>query len=175
VLIAVTLVGTVAWYAVRARRAGGPVRTHVALAVAGGLAVPTCYVVAGMADAIADPEGMIPAVGLPLLGLGALTGAAYFVLGPWRRTAAAVSVGCLVTGAATVLGAWSPGLLEPVLITVGLLALARYERSRLLAVAAVAVPVALVVFPDGTLSMLVPAAIALAVAIAALVRENSLA
>jgi hypothetical protein len=172
VLIAVTAVGSVAWYAFLARRAGGSVRAYVRLAVAAGLAVPACYVVAGLADAIADPAGMVPSVGLPLLGLGALAGGwAYF--GPWRRTAAAIGLVCLVTGAATVLGAWSSGLLEPVLITAGLLALARYERSRLLAVAALAVLVALVVFSDEVLSILVPAVIALATAIVALVRQNS--
>jgi hypothetical protein len=172
VLIVVTLVGTVAWYAFRARRAGGSVRTHVALAVAAGLAVPACYIVAGLAGAIADPAGMVLSVGLPLLVLAALAGTAARS-GFWRRTAAAVAIVCAVTGFATVLGAWSPGLLESALITVSLLALAWYERSRLLAVTAVAVPVALVALPDGVLAMLVPAAIALAVAIAALVRQNS--
>jgi hypothetical protein len=173
VLITVTLVGTVAWYAWRARRSGGSVGTHVVLAVTGGLAVATCHVVADFADSVTDPAGLVPSVGLPLLGLGVLAGAwAYFRLGPWRRTAATIGITCTVTGAATVLGAWSPGLLDPVLITVGLLALARHERSRLLAVAAVVVLAALLVFADGVLSTLVPAALVLATAIVALVRQN---
>lgn len=173
VLIAVTLVGTVAWYAWRARRSGGSVGTHVALAVTGALAVATCHVVADFADSVADPAGLVPSVGLPLLGLGVLAAAwAWFRLGPWRRTAAAIGIVCTVTGAATVLGAWSPGLLDPVLLTVGLLALARYERSWLLAVAAVVVFAALLVFPDGVLSTLVPAALVLATAIVTLVRQN---
>lgn len=173
VLITATLVGAVAWYAWRARRAGGSVRAHVALAVGGGIAVPACYVVAGAADAIGDTAGLVPSVGLPLLGLGALTGAwAYFLRGPWRRTAATISVVALVASVGTVLGAWSPGLLDPLLIASGLLVLARYERSRLLAVVAGTVLVALVVFPDGTASMLIPAVIVLATAIVALVRRN---
>jgi hypothetical protein len=71
-----------------------------------------------------------------------------------------------------VLGAWSPGLLDPVIIAGGLLILARYERSRLLAVVAVAVLVAMVVFPVGMLSTLIPAVMMLAAAIVALVRQS---
>jgi hypothetical protein len=78
----------------------------------------------------------------------------------------------LVVGVGTVLGAWSPGLLEPVLIAAGLVALAWYERSRLLVLVAGAVLAALVVIPDGTLSTLVPAVIVLAAAIVALARRN---
>lgn len=173
VLVTVTLVGTVAWYARRARRAGGSVRTHVALAVSGAIAVPACYAVAGAADVMADPAELVRSVGLPLLLLGALLGAAaYFRVGPWRRTAATIGVVCLVAGVGTVLGAWLPGLLAPVLIAAGLLAIARYERSRLLAVVAGTVFVALVVFPDGTLSTLIPAVVVLAAAIVTLVRRN---
>jgi hypothetical protein len=167
------VLGAVAWYAWLARKAGGSVRAHVTLGVTGGIAVPACYVVAGAADAIADPAGMVPSVGLPLLGLGGLTGAwAYFRQGPWRRTAAAVSVVSLVVGVGTVLGSWSPGLLDPVLIAAGVLVLARYERSRLLAVLAGVLLVVLVVFPDGTLSTLIPAVLVLAAAIVTLVRRN---
>lgn len=172
VLVTVTLVGTLAWYA---RRAGRSVRTHVALAVGGAIAVPACYFVAAAADAMADPAAMVRSVGLPLLGLGALLGAwAYFRRGPWRRAAAVIGVVCLVAGVGTVLGAWSPGLLDPVFITAGLLAIAWYERSRLLAVVAGVVLVALVVFPDGTFSTLVPAVIVLATAVVALVRRTGL-
>jgi hypothetical protein len=173
VLITATFVAAVAWYARRARRAGGSVRAHVALAVGGAIAVPACYVAAGTADAIGDPAALVPAVGLPLLGLGGLAGAwAYFRRGAWRRTAAVVSVGSLVVGVGAVLGSWSPGLLDPVLIATGLLVLAGYERSRLLAVLAGTVLVALVAFPEGALSMLVPAVLVLATAITALVRRG---
>jgi hypothetical protein len=173
VLITVTFVATVAWYARRARRAERSARPYVVLTVAGGLAVPACYVVAGIADATANPAELVPSVAWPLLLLGVLTGAwAYFRLGPWRRTTATVGIVCTVTGLATVLGALAPGLLEPVLIGAGLLTLSWYERSRLLAAAAVAVAAALVVFPDGPLSTLIAAVLALATAIAALVRQN---
>ena len=79
---------------------------------------------------------------------------------------------CLLVGTGTVLGAWAPGLLEPVVITGGLLALARFERSRLLAVVALLVLAAMLVFPVSTLSMLVPAMVVLAAAITVLVRQG---
>jgi hypothetical protein len=174
VLITATVVGTVAWYGRRSRRVGGSVRPYVVLAVVGGLSVPTCYVVAGLAATMPVAAGMVASVGLPLLGLGALLGAwAYFRRGSWRRAAAVTGVVCLVSGVATVLGAWSPGLLAPVLIAAGLLTLAWYERSRLLTVVACAVAASLVLLPVGMLSTLVPAVIVLAAAILALARRNS--
>lgn len=113
----------------------------------------------------------MPSVGLPLVVLGVLAGL-YYRLGPRRRMAAVTSAVCLGAGVAVVLGAWSPGLLDPVLIAAGLLVLARFERSRLVAVVAVPVLVALLVVPDGTLRMLVPAVVVLVAAIAALVRRG---
>ena len=168
VLITVCLVGTAAWYA---RRDGRSVRGHVAVAVGGSAAIWICHVIAGIADATAGLGELVPSVGLPLLVLGVLAGA-YFWLGPRRRAAAVVSVVCLGAGIAVVLGAWSPGLLDPVLIACGLLALAWYERSRLVVVVAFLVLAALLVVPDGTLRILVPAVIALAAAIVALVRRG---
>lgn len=173
VLVAGTLVATVAWYGRRARRAGGSVRTYVMVAVGGGVAVLLAYAAGGLADAIPDPAGLVTSVGLPLVVLGALAGTwAYLRLGPWQRQAAMISVLCLMTGAGTVLGAWAPGLLDPVIIAGGLLALARFERSRLLAAVAVAVLATMAVYPVGTLSMLVPAMIVLAAGIVALVRQG---
>jgi hypothetical protein len=135
--------------------------------------VPAGYVVVGMADTTTDPVKLVTSVGLPLIGLGVLATAwAYFRLGPWRRAAALISAACLVVGVGTVLGAWSPGLLDPVIIAGGLLILSWYERSRLLAVVAVAVLVAMMVFPVGMLSTLIPAVMILAAAIVALVRQS---
>ncbi|MFC4852671.1 hypothetical protein [Actinophytocola glycyrrhizae] len=57
---------------------------------------------------------------------------------------------------------------EPVLIAAGLLAMARYERSRLLVVVAGVVATVLVAVPEGTMSTLIPAVIVLAAAFAAL-------
>jgi hypothetical protein len=175
VLVTVTLVATVAWYGWRARRAGrGSVRAHVALAVGGGIAVPAGYVAADVAGTVAEPAGLITSVGLPLIGLGGLAGAwAYFRLTRGRRAAVGmIGVGCLAVGVATMLGAWSPGLFLPVVVAGGLLALARFERSRLLALAAGTVLVAMAAFPAGTLSMLVPASVMLAAGIVALVRQG---
>lgn len=173
VLVTTTLVATVAWYGWRARRADGSVRGHVALAVGCGILVPAGHVVVGMADTTADPAKLVTSVGLPLIGLGVLAAAwACFRLGPGRRAAALISAACLVVGVGTVLGAWSPGLLDPVIIAGGLLTLARFERSLLLAVVAVAVLVAMVVFPVGMLSTLIPAVMMLAAAIVALVRQS---
>jgi hypothetical protein len=50
VLVTATLVATAVWYGWRARRSGS-VRTYVAVAVAGGIAVPAGYVAAPMSPA----------------------------------------------------------------------------------------------------------------------------
>lgn len=170
VLVTVTLVATMAWYGWRARRAGGSAGAYVALAVGGGIAVPVGYVAAAVTGAATDPAGLITPVGLPLVALGGLAVVwARTRLGArWRAVVVAAGVGCLVVGLATILGAWLPGLFLPVVIAGGLLVLARFERSRPLALVAVAVLVALLVFPYGVLSALVPAVIVLAVAVVSL-------
>jgi hypothetical protein len=175
VLVTVTLVATVTWYGWRARRAGGgSVRAYVVAAVGGAVAVPVGQLAAGVGATVDEPTGLITSVGLPLVVLGALLGAwAHFRLAPGRRVVvAAVGVGCLVVGVATMLGVWSPGLFVPVVITAGLLGLARFERSRLLAVVAGAVLVAMVVFPIGTMSTLIPAVIVLGAGVLALARQR---
>lgn len=173
VLVTLTLVATMAWYGWRARRAGGSASAYVALAVSGGIAVPMGYAFAVLTAAAADPAGVVTAVGLPLVGLGALAVVwARARLTPrWRAVVVAIGIACLVMGLATVLAAWVPELFLPVTITVGLLALARFERSRPLALVAVAVLVALLVFPYGTLSTLIPAVIVLAAAVVTLARR----
>src|SRR3954447_6055900 len=176
-LVTATLVATMAWYGWRSRRAGDPAGEYVALAVGGGIAVPVGYVFADMTAAAADPAGVVTPVGLPLVVLGGLGVVwARTRLGTrWRAVVLAAGVGCLVVGLATVLGAWLPGLYLPVVITGGLLALARFERSRLLALVAVAVLGALLAFPHGELGALIPAVIVPAAAIAALVRRPAAA
>ncbi|MFI7678998.1 hypothetical protein [Actinophytocola sp. NPDC049390] len=172
VLLTACLVGTVAWYAVRARRAGRSVRGHVAVALGASAAIWVCYAIAGIADATVRPGEPVPSIWLPLVVLGVLAGA-YSRLGARRRTAAVISIACLGAGVAVVLGAWAPGLLAPVLIAAGLLALARYERSRLVVGVACLVPVALLVVPEGTPRTLVPAVVLLAAAMVALARRDS--
>lgn len=170
VLVMVTLVATVGWYS---RRAGGSVRRHVALALGGGVAVLVGYVAVGIAAAAEEAPGLVSSVGLPLLVLGGVAGAWVLLrLGPGRRAAAMISVGCLVVGVGTVLGVLAPGLYEPVIIAAGLFALARFERSRLLAIVAGMVLVVMMMFPVGTMSMLLPAAVALAGGVVALVRQG---
>ena len=154
VLITVSLVGTLAWYARR------PVWRYVAAALGGSAAIWLSYLIVGT-----DGLG---AVGLPLLALGVLTGA-YFRLGG-RRWVGALSAVCLGAGGAVVLGSWLPELVEPVLIAAGLCALAWFERSRLVAVVACLVPAALLVLPDGMPRVLVPAMLVLAAAVVALAR-----
>jgi hypothetical protein len=68
-----------------------------------------------------------------------------------------------------VLGALAPALTDPVIIAVGLLGLARVERSLLLAGVAVASFVAMVTLPAGTLDTLIAALVLLVGGIAALV------
>lgn len=168
VLITVVVVGTIAWYG---WRAGGSVRGHVAVAVGAGAVIWLVHLVAWVADATAGLGEVVPSVGLPLIGLGVLAGA-YFRFGR-RRLVAVIGAVCLGAGVAVVLGAWAPELLDPVLVAAGLLVLAWYERSRLVAVVACLVLTALLVFPDGTLRMLVPAVVVLAAAIVALARRDS--
>jgi len=110
-------------------------------------------------------------VALPLAGLGVLAGA-YFWFGPRRRAAAVVSAVCLTTGVSALVGALAYGLVDQLLITCGLLVLAWYERSRLVAVLSVVLLAALLLFPFGILSTLVPAVIVLATAVVALVRRS---
>jgi hypothetical protein len=162
VLAAAAVVITAAWYGWRARQAGEPVRPYVTWAVGGGLAVLACHAVAAMAGALSD-SGLVTSAGLPLVVFGTLT----WVLSRGERWRVPAMV-CVALGAAIVLGAWVPGLLDPVIIAVGLFALARFERSRLLAIVAAAALVAMTVFATGTLSMLVPAGIVLAAGIVVL-------
>lgn len=169
-LVLVTLVGAVAWYAVRARRAGRSVRGHVAVALGGAAIVLAAHIIAAIA-AVPDAGELVRSVALPLVGLGVLAGA-YHRLGPGRRTAAVLSVVCLTVGASVLMGAWAFALVDPLLITCGLLVLAWYERSRLVAVLSVVLLAALLLFPFGILSTLVPAAVVLAAGVTALVRRS---
>lgn len=168
VLVIVVLVGTTAWYGWRARRAGEPIRTYVTVGIAGTFAVVACYLAAAVADSVGD-SGVVTSVGLPLVGIGVLAGAwAYLRPASSRRLAVVLSIGCLAVGLGIAVGALAPGLVDPILIAGGLLALARFERSRLLAVVACVVLAAMVVFPTGTFSMLLPATLLLLAGVAAL-------
>jgi hypothetical protein len=166
-LVAVVLVGTMAWYGVRARA----VRRHLAVAVGGVVMVLACQVVAGIADAVPEKGELVRSVGLPLVVLGLLTGA-YYRFESRRRVVGVVSVVCLALGVSALLGAEAPGLFAPVVVMCGLLVLARYEGSRVVVVLAVVVPVALLAFPYGFLGTVVPAMIVLAGAVVALVRRS---
>jgi len=118
-----------------------------------------------------DEGDLVGSVALPLLGLGVLAGA-YHWFGSRRRVTAVLGAVFLLAGFSVLLGAWAYGQVDLLIITCGLLALARYERSRLVAVLSVVVLVALLAFPYGVLSTLVPAALVLAAAITALARQG---
>lgn len=166
-LVTVVLVGTMMWYGVRARS----VWRHLAVAAGAVVMVLACHVIAGIADAVSEKGELVRSVGLPLVVLGVLTGA-YYRFESRRRAVAVVSVVCLAFGVSALLGAEAPGLFDPVVMMCGLLVLAWYEGSRVVAVLAVVVPMAFLAFPYGILSTLVPAVIVLAAAIAALVRRG---
>lgn len=169
-VIVVVLVATTAWYAWRARE---NLRVHVTVAIAGVVGVVVCYLFAAVADASAD-AGVVTSVGLPLFGLGVMAGVwAYLRPGRARWLAATLATGCLAVAIGTALGVWAPGLVDPVLITGGLLVLARVERSRLLVAVAGVVLAAMVVFSTGTLSMLLPATLLLLAGVVALVRSHN--
>lgn len=149
VLVTVCLGGTAAWYATR------PWWRSVAVAAGGSAAIWLSYATDGLGE-----------LGLPLLVLGALAGA-YFRLSR-RRAAAVAGIVSLGAGGALMLDSW---LFEPVLVGGGLLALAWFERSRLVAVVGCLVAAALLAFPDGMPRVLVPAMVVLGAAVVALVRR----
>lgn len=171
-LVVVALVGTAAWYAWQARRAGEPVRPYVTAGIAGAAAVGACYLSAAVAGS-ADNTGVVTTVGLPLLGLAVVAGVwAYLRRGSAWRPPAMLGLGCVAVGLGVTLGDWAPGLVDPVLIAAGLLVLARLERSRLVAVAAGAALIAWIVVPTGVFTTLLPAALLLLAGVAALVTRH---
>lgn len=174
VVVVAAFVATVGWYGWRARRnEGASIGLFLRLAVGGGLAVAIGYLLAEWTARARNPVDLVVSVGLPLLLLGLVAGLwAYFRLGPGRSWTVVISGASLAVGAGTLLGWQAPGLVEPVLIAAGLLVLARYERSILLTIVAVASFVAMAAFPIGPLGTLIPAMLLLAGAIAALARRN---
>jgi hypothetical protein len=169
VVVLGTFVATAAWYGWRARRAV-PWRRTVLFAGVGVVAIALLYLTVAVADTMPDRGELVSAVGVPMALFGAIAGAWwYFRSGPGRTVAAALALFAVFVGAGTVLGALAPALTDPVIIAVGLLGLARVERSLLLAGVAVASFVAMVTLPAGTLDTLIAALVLLVGGIAALV------
>jgi hypothetical protein len=170
VLVLVTFVATVIWYGWRARRAGAAsTRSFVRLVLGGALAIVVANVFVAWAGSLPNPAELVTTVGLPVALLGVVAGL-YWRLGSGRRWVAMISLFCVFAGACSVLGWLAPPLVDPAIITGGLLGLAWLERSALLAFVAVAAFAGMVIFPAGVLSMLVPAMLLLGGAIAVLVR-----
>ncbi|MEU0468549.1 hypothetical protein ABZ215_31495 [Amycolatopsis sp. NPDC006131] len=116
---------------------------------------------------VTDAQFLTTALGAPLAVLGAVAGVwAGFRLGPGRRVATGACLVCL-TLAAYLFGG-SVEAVDPVTAALGLGVLAWYTRSKISAVAAVAVLTTGIVFNGGTLGLLVPGAFALAAALAVL-------
>ncbi|WP_158887271.1 hypothetical protein [Amycolatopsis anabasis] len=172
VAILVLFLATVAWYAVRMRRAGaGLSRGRLITVVLGGLgAIVLGFVLGGIARAAGDGPEVAVTVGGPLVGLGLCAGAwSFFRLGPGGR-AARIACAVLVPAAAFLaLAALLPDRIDTLLITTGLLVLARLERSILLAVVAGAFLLSGVLFARGVFGLALSAAIVFAGVIAAFV------
>ncbi|WP_199433320.1 hypothetical protein [Qaidamihabitans albus] len=162
---------TVAWYAWRARRAGTPVRSRRLMLVTGGgvLAVIAGYVVLDGADTLLESGRLARALALPLLLLGVCFGVlAYFSRGRWRRIAAATSGTVLsVTLLIVAVPALPDSPLVPTVVA-GLTVLAWLERSVLLAVVTAGFLLAAAAARFEPLTLLLPAAVLLAGAMAAL-------
>jgi len=171
-LVAAIFVATVAWYAVRAEKPK-PWRRLAAIAFCGLIAIPIAGIVAGGMTSHGDGRELLGTV----MGLFTLLGAggaawAYFRLGPGRGAAIIIAV---MFGPLAVYG-WLVSLLpqmaEALLPGLGLLALAWFERSVLLASVTVAFLLAAAVFTTGSAALLIPAAVTLVGAIATLLTHR---
>lgn len=163
---------TVAWYAARARRLGGPVPAArlATVTLAGGAELALGYLVLEELRGPLDDE-FAAALALPLLLLAALLGVlAYAARGLWRRIAALAGVLVLGVAACAVLLPSSHDATVVLLVAAGLGVLAWLHRSPLLG--GVTALFLLTSGGDGgadAARWVVPAAVVLAGAIAALV------
>lgn len=167
-VLAVAFLATVAWYAIRARRAGTPfpARRVLGIVVAG----PAVLVFGIFAAAMAYPSGSWFAVSvvLPLALIGVCAGVwAYFQ--PGRKAALVVCAVCLPLAAYALAAAGNPSLVGPVTAALGLSVLAWLTRGVLLGVIVVVFLLAALAFRVQPLALLVPGAVLLAGAIAVLV------
>jgi hypothetical protein len=171
-LIAAIFVATVAWYAVRAEKPR-PWRRLAAITVSGLIAIPIAGIVADGMTSHGDGRELLGTV----MGLFALLGAggaawAYFRLGPGRGAAIIIAVMFGPLAVYAWLVALVPQTAEALLPGLGLLALAWFERSVLLAAITLAFLLAVIVFTTGLAALLVPAAVMLAGAIATLLTHR---
>ncbi|HEV7975735.1 hypothetical protein [Amycolatopsis sp.] len=171
-LVAAIFVATVAWYAVRAEKPR-PWRRLAAIAFCGLIAIPIAGIVADGMMSHGDGRELLGTV----MGLFALLGAggaawAYFRLGPGRGAAIIIAVMFGPLAVYAWLVALVPQTAEALLPGLGLLALAWFERSVLLASVTLAFLLAVIVFTTGLAALLVPAAVMLAGAIATLLTHR---
>ncbi|MDT7724659.1 MAG: hypothetical protein QOI21_1235 [Actinomycetota bacterium] len=171
-LVALVFVATVAWYAVRAATPR-PWRKLITVTVGGLLALPVAEVVADGMASHGDGREMLGTV----MSLFALLGAggaawAYFRLGTGRGAAIVIALMFCPLAVYGWLVSLLPQTAEALVPGLGLLALAWFERSRLLASVTAAFLLVVVVFTSGSAALLVPAAVMLAGALAALLTHR---
>lgn len=170
-VIAVAFLVTVAWYAIRARRAGTPFSTRrVVGIVVAGLAVLVLGVLVAAMGYSSGGSRLAVAFALPLVMIGVCAAVwAYFRLGPGRKVALVVCLVSLPLAAYALAAALNPSWVDPVTAALGLTVLAWLTRSVLLGVIVAVFLLAALAFPVSTLALLVPGAVLLAGAIAVLV------
>jgi hypothetical protein len=168
-VIAIAFLATVAWYTIRARRAGTPfpARRVLGVVVAGLVVLLFGILVAATVRTSGGPW-LATAVGLPLVSVGVCAGVwAYFQ--PGRKVAFVVCAVCLPLAAYALAAAGNPSLVGPVTAALGLSVLAWLTRGVLLGVIVVVFLLAALAFRVQPLALLVPGAVLLAGAIAVLV------
>lgn len=166
-VIAFVFVATVVWYAVRSR----PIRFRWfgGVLIGGLLALVVALVIGGEMTSHGDGRELLGTVCLLFAVLGAGAAAwVYFRLGRGRRPATVIALFFLPLAAYGGVVSVVPVPENPLLAGMGLLALAWIERSVLLASVTVVFLLAAVLFTIGTTALLIPAAVVLAGAIAAL-------
>ncbi|MFJ8818744.1 hypothetical protein [Amycolatopsis thermoflava] len=161
VVVALAFLGALGWFTVR--RDVPPLRAAVVL-LAGAAVILLSAAVTALAK-VTDARFLATALGAPLAVLGLVAGV-WAGLRPGRRLATGACLVCL-TLAAYPFGA-SVETVDPVTAALGLGVLAWYTRSKIPAVAAVAVLTTGIFFNGSTLGLLVPGALVLAAALAVL-------
>jgi hypothetical protein len=171
-LVGAIFVASVAWYAVRAEKPR-PWRRPAAITFCGLIAIPIAGIVADGMRSDGDGRELLGTV-MSLFALLGASGAAwaYFRLGPGRGAAIIIAVMFGPLAVYAWLVALVPSAAEVLLPGLALLALAWLERSVLLAWVTVAFVLAAAVFTTGSAALLVPAAVVLAGALAALLTHR---
>lgn len=149
--IAAVFLATVFWYA------RGVSRRFLLVAAYGLVAFILFYLTIAMVE---GQEDLGPTIGGSFVAIGAAAGAwVYFRLGPGQLGVTAISVVCLSIGVSALVIGHVPLLAEHLIVLTGLLVLAVWERSPLLAVVAAGFLAVAWMFPSGTTGLALAAVV----------------